>query len=245
MLRLRSNLVPIALAGMLVVFLAGCGSSSGGTSSEPGSTGAREEGGHGQLPPGKIRRSAPSSADKEIPTRFGRTVSLPYRSTVLYATAVAVTDPIGGRTARHADGRVIGVVVGIRNIGTSRWTGSPAALSRLAVSSADKPQRVVRSYGASSGPCPTPLIKSRAPVSSGRRSLPGGRTTFACVRFLVPKGENAILFKFATQASDYTPAGAADGGLYGVWALPGTLVDRCRYEPGPVKGHCAGRENDE
>jgi hypothetical protein len=224
--------VTLMLACFWALAIGGCGGSdSSNDSSEQ----------FGQLPPGKVPHAAPSNAHKEIPTRFGRTVSLPYRSTVLYAKAIDAIDPIGTDASGNGAKRIVGIVVGLRNIGTSDWTGSVARLSQLAVSSGDKPDGLARSFGASAGPCPGPLIQTHAPVSSRALTLAAGRTAFECVRFRLAAGENPILFKFAAQASDYT-LGAGSPGRYGVWALPGTLVEKCRFEPGTVKGRCHGLE---
>jgi hypothetical protein len=196
----------------------------------------------GQPPPGKVERAARSNAHKEIPTRFGRAVQLPYRSTVLLATAIRAAEPVPVRPSVGRGGRVVGVVVGIRNIGRTDWAGSVAALSKLAVSRRDKPERIVRSLGASEGPCPSVLIQTRASVTARPLVVRAGRTAFECVRFLVPRRDNPILFKVAAQASDYTRVAALHGRGYGVWALPGTLVEKCRYFPGTVKGRCHGLE---
>ena len=72
--------------------------------------------------------------------------------------------------------------------------------------------------------------------------MKAGRTAFECARFLVPQREQPILFKLAAQSSDYTLDASAHGRGYGVWALPGTLVEKCRFFPGTVKGRCHGLE---
>lgn len=221
------------LACLCALAIAGCGGSdSSSDSSEQ----------FGQLPPGRVPHAAPSNAHKEIPTRFGRAVSLPYRSTVLYAKAIDAVDPIETKPASGGGERVVGIVLGLRNIGTSDWAGSVARLSQLAVGSGDKPDGIARSFGASPGPCPSPLIQTHASVSGRALTLAAGRTAFECVRFRLAAGENPILFKFAAQISDYTLAAASEGRRYGVWALPGTLVEKCRFEPGTVKGRCHGLE---
>jgi hypothetical protein len=239
MLELRSVVrgkAGVVLGCACVAALAGCGTSN----SSPEST---EN--FSQAPPGRVPHAAPSNAHKEIPTRFGRTVSLPYRSTVIYAKAIGTAVPIEEAGGSNANGHTVGILLGLRNIGTSAWSGSVSRLSKLAVSRDDKPEGVIGSIGASTGPCPGPLIKSRAPVSDKPLSLPPDRTAFECVRFRLPQRENPILFKFAVQPSNYTLAAAEEGEQYGVWALPGTLVDRCRFEPGTVKGHCQGLEAGE
>jgi hypothetical protein len=213
--------------------LAGCGGSDQASQST---------GRFAQLPTGKVPHAAPSNAQKEIPTQFGRAVSLPYRSTVLFAKAIDVTDQPGKRSS---DKGGVGIVIGIRNIGTSAWSGSVSRLSRLAVGSADKPEDTARSFGASSGPCPGPLVQTHAPIADRPLTLAAGRTAFECVHFRLPRDENPILFKFAAQAGDYTLEAASKGQRYGVWALPGTLVEKCRFEPGAVKGRCQGLESDD
>jgi hypothetical protein len=192
-----------------------------------------------------VPHAAPSNAQKEIPTRFGRTVSLPYRATVIYAKAIDISDPIEEAGGSNAGGQTVGILLGLRNIGTSAWSGSVSRLSKLGTSPDDKPESVIDSIGASTGPCPGPLIKSRAPVSGKPLTLAPGRTAFECVRFQLPRRENPILFKFAAAADDYTLAAAENGSRYGVWAVPGTLVDKCRFEPGTVKGRCQGLEAGE
>src|SRR5262249_22146487 len=87
------------VAAVIALLAAGCG----GDSHRQTSTSSG-----GQLAPGKVPRAAKSNAHKEIPTRFNRAISLPYRSTTLLVTPVRVA-----RVGRGATG----VVVGIRNIG--------------------------------------------------------------------------------------------------------------------------------
>jgi len=228
----------VVLAGIALA-LPGCGGSDQPTQSAEGPAGDLR-----QLPPGKVPHAAPSNAHKEIPTRFGRAISLPYRSTVLYAMAIDAVDPLEEHTSGGT--RAVGVVLGLRNIGTSGWRGSVAGLSRLAVSPDGRPEDIVESFGSSAGPCPSPPVKSRAPVGNKPLSFPPGRTAFECVRFRLPRGENPILFKFATQEHDYTLAAEENGRVYAVWALPGTLVEKCRFEPSSApEGSCQGLEDDE
>jgi hypothetical protein len=188
--------------------------------------------------PGKVPRAAKSNAHKEIPTRFDRAVSLPFRSTVLLVTPVRVAD-LG-----HARGRV-GIVVGIRNIGSSAWSGAPAALSKLAISHRDAPERVIGGDAVSPGSCPSPLVPRHVPATRSSLQVAPGRTSFVCVRFSVPRGTHAVVYKFATQTRDYTDNPPAPGHGYGVWALPGTLIEACRFAPGTAKGKCHGLEADE
>jgi hypothetical protein len=226
--------IPLATAALLVAF-AGCGGKAHRDSSAAAS---------GVLAPGKVPRAAHSNPHKEIPTRFGRAVQLPYESTVLLVTAVRVANL--GHTRTHGERRrQVGVVVGIRNIGTTSWRGSPAGLSRLAVSRHDAPEDVIATEGASLGPCPAPLARTRAAVTRSSLELPPGRTSFVCVRFSLPPGISPILYKFAAQASDYVDDPPPPGHGYGVWVLPGTLVEACRFDPGSVRGRCHGLEEGE
>jgi hypothetical protein len=139
----------------------------------------------------------------------------------------------------------VGIVVGIRNIGNSDWTGSPTKLSRMGVGAGNRPEHNRAATGASEGPCPGPLIKSRAPVQTGPVTVSAQQTAFECVRFTLPRGVKPILYKFASQNGDYALRAAKAGRGYGVWALPGTLVEKCRYEPSQVRGRCHGLEVDE
>lgn len=225
-----------ALLAGVVLLAAGCGGSNGGTGSTESFS---------QAPPGRVPHAAPSNAHKEIPTQFQRAISLPYRSTVLYATAINVADPLESKPGGSGS-HVIGVLVGVRNVGTSPWRGSVAGLSRLAVGPGGKPEKVIRSFGSSAGPCPNTLVKSKAPVGDSPLSLGPERTAFECVRFRLHRGSDPILFKFAVQARDYTLAAEEEGRVYAVWALPGTLVEKCRFEPSAAgKGRCQGLEDDE
>jgi len=61
----------------------------------------------------------------------------------------------------------------------------------------------------------------------------------------MPPDTRGIVYKFATQTGDYTADPPPPGHGYGVWALPGTLVEACRFQPGRVKGRCHGLEADE
>jgi hypothetical protein len=88
-------------------------------------------------------------------------------------------------------------------------------------------------------------VGTRAPVTRSSLDVPPGRTAFICVRFSLPPRVNPILYKFATQASDYVAIPPPPGHGYGVWALPGTLVESCRFDPGSVKGRCHGIEEGE
>ena len=225
----------LALGCAVALSVAACGGS--GDKSSSSTTAA------GPLPAGKVAKAAASNPHKEIPTRFQRTVQLPYRNTVLYVTAIRASDPLPVRVTAH-DKRAVGVVVGIRNIGRTPWSGAIAPLSRLAVSNKNRPDRIVSATSSSAGPCPAALIKSRAPANNGAISVPPGRSVFACVRFLLPNREHPILYKFAARPVDYTllPIARDAGHGYGVWALPGTLVEKCRFEPSQVKGHCHGLE---
>jgi hypothetical protein len=112
------------------------------------------------------------------------------------------------------------------------------------VSDRNAPEGVINAVGSSAGPCPAPLIQARAPVTNKPIEVDPERTAFACVRFLVPRDENPILYKFAARRIDYTlyPLGRDKGHGYGVWALPGTLVEKCRFNPTQAKGHCHGLE---
>jgi hypothetical protein len=217
----------VPLAAALLAGLAGCG----------GAAHRHAAAKTGGLPaPGRVPRAAKSNAHKEIPTRFGRAVSLPFKSTVLLVTPI--------RVANLARGRV-GIVVGVRNIGSLAWSGPPAALSKLSISRGDAPGRVIAGDAVSVGPCPAPLAPRHVrSTRSSLRVLPG-RTSFFCVRFSMPRGLHPILYKFAAEASDYTANPPPPGHGYGVWALPGTLVEACRFEPGTVKGRCHGLEADE
>ena len=237
----------LACAAALVA--AGCGGDDG--SSKPDArtgspaSGRKTQTGGGEVPPGRVRRAARSNANREIPSRFGRAVQLPYRSTVLFVTPIKAfsLDRVAAREKGRR--RAVGIVVGIRNIGVTPWKGSPSGLSRLGVSAHERSERDVASRGASVGPCPQALIKSRRPVEKGSISVPAGRTVFECIRFLVPRGMKPILYKFASQSADWSVKAAEAGRGYGVWALPGTLVEKCRYEPSMVRGHCHGLEADE
>jgi hypothetical protein len=219
----------------LLAALAGCG--GGGHRDSTAATG-------GVLAPGKVPRAAKSNAHKEIPTRFGRAVRLPFQSTVLFVTPVRVVK-LGHTHAHGTRRRQIGVVVGIRNIGTASWSGSAAGLSKLAISREDAPEDVIGAKTASQGPCPAALVRTRAPATRSSLELAPGRTAFVCVRFSLPAAMNPILYKFAAQASDYVANPPPPGHGYGVWALPGTLVDACRFDPGSVKGRCHGLEEGE
>jgi hypothetical protein len=223
--------IPIAAAALLVA-LPGCGG-KGHTSS--GST-------NGAAAPGKVRRAAMSNPHKEIPTRFNRTVRLPFESTVLFVTAARVADL--GRARTHGKRRQVGIDVGIRNIGTTPWNGSPANLSKLAISRRDAPGDVITADSASPGPCPT-ASRTRAPATRSSVDVAPGATSMVCVRFSLPPRMNPILYKFAAQPSDYVTEPPPPGHGYGVWALPGTLVEACRFEPGTVKGRCSGLEEGE
>jgi hypothetical protein len=217
--------------------LAGAAAGCGGSGHHDTSTTAG-----GQLPPGKVPRASKSNAHKEIPTRFQRAISLPFKSTILLVTAVRVAR-LGHDRGRNGDR--VGIVVGLRNIGNVPWTGPPAALSKLAISREDAPQRAIGGEAASPGPCPSVVAPTRARATRSSVEVPSGRTAFFCVRFSLPRGTKAILYKFATQASDYTAIPPPPGHGYGVWALPGTLVESCRFAPGTVKGRCQGLEADE
>jgi hypothetical protein len=219
------RLVPVSAA--IAALAAGCGGTSHGTTTSSG----------GQPPPGKVPRAAKSNAHKEIPTRFNRAVSLPYRSTALLVTPVRVASLLRDR---------VGVVVGIRNIGPAAWSGAPAALSKLGISDRESaPERVIAGDAASPGPCPAPLAATRERATRAPVQVAPGRTAFFCVRFAMPRKTRGIVYKFATQAGDYTADPPPPGHGYGVWALPGTLVEACRFDPGSVKGRCHGLEADE
>jgi hypothetical protein len=227
----------LLVTGLLAALAAGCGSDA----HRPTTTAS------GSLPaPGKVPRAAKSNAHKEIPTRFDRAVSLPFRSTVLLVTPVRVADLGHRRTGdKHGAPDRVGVVVGIRNIGSLAWSGAPAALSKLAISHESSPERVIPGDAASPGPCPSPLVSPRVRATRSTVQVAPGRTSFFCVRFSVPSDTHVILYKFATQAGDYTADPPPPGHGYGVWALPGTLVEACRFAPGTVKGRCHGLEADE
>lgn len=227
--------IPFAVAFGLAI--SGCGDSEQPTTSAEG---------FGQLSPGKVRKAAASNAHKEIPTQFGRAISLPSFGTVIYAKAIDVVDPLAEARPNGKNAHEVGVLIGLRNIGTRGWTGSVAQLSRLAVGPDGKPEGVIDSLGSLAGPCPGPLIKTKAPVSDKPASLAAGRTAFECVRFRLQRHENPILFKFAVRANDYTLGAEQNGRGYAVWALPGTLVEKCRFEPSAVaEGRCQGLEDDE
>jgi hypothetical protein len=235
----RSSMGVQALVCAVAMASSGCGGSHGKAAAATTAT--------GEVPVGKVRRAAPSNPHKEIPTRFTRAVQLPYKSTVLLVTANHAVDPLPVRPRAPKDDRMVGVVLGIRNIGDISWSGRLAQLSRLALSTKNRPERVVKASNSSDGPCPDVLVQSHAAVTNAPVTARPGRTVFACVRFNVPRHEKAILFKFAAVPADFTayPLGPGQGHGYGVWALPGTLVEQCRFEPSLVKGHCHGLEADE
>ena len=227
----------LALGCAVALSVTACGGSGDKTSTSTTTSTAEP------LAAGKVAKAARSNPNKEIPTRFQRTVQLPYRNTVLYVTAIRASDPLPVRVTGH-DKRAVGVVVGIRNIGRTPWSGAIGPLSRLAVSDKNRPGRIVAATSSSAGPCPAALVQSRAPANNAAISVAPGRSVFACVRFLLPKKEHPILYKFAARNVDYTllPLSPDAGHGYGVWALPGTLVEKCRFEPSQVKGHCHGLE---
>jgi hypothetical protein len=215
----------LAAVALLAGLIAGCG----GAGHQATTTAS-----NGTLPPGKVERAAKSNAHKEIPTRFDRAVQLPFRSTVLLVTAL--------RVAKLGERRKLGIVVGIRNIGRTPWSGSPAGLSKLAISRRNAPERVIGATASSLGPCPAPLTQTRAPATRSALAVRPGNTSFVCVRFSLPGGFKPILYKFAAEAGDYVAKPPPPGHGYGVWALPGTLVEACRFAPGTQKGHCHGLE---
>jgi hypothetical protein len=215
----------LAAVALLAGLIAGCG----GAGHQATTTAS-----NGTLPPGKVERAAKSNAHKEIPTRFDRAVQLPFRSTVLLVTAL--------RVAKLGERRKLGIVVGIRNIGRTPWSGSPAGLSKLAISRHNAPERVIGATASSQGPCPAPLTPTHVRATRSAVDVQPGRTSFVCVRFSLPGGFKPILYKFAAQGRDYIANPPPPGHGYGVWALPGTLVEACRFAPGTQKGHCHGLE---
>jgi hypothetical protein len=152
----------------------------------------------------------------------------------------------GDPSAAGGGGRIAGILVGIRNEGSEGWTGVPSQIGRLAIGSGTTLQRTERALGADVGPCPAGGSRSEAPVSNEPLTVAGEGVAVVCFQFPLPAGQSPILFKFAPRASEYTLQAADEGGEYGVWALPGTVLEKCLYSPGDLtKDLCHEVEADE
>jgi hypothetical protein len=240
-------LAVLACAGGLA--LSGCGGSDQSNTSTAGAsagdvpTAARD---FVDAPNGKVPKGAPSSAAREIPTQFDRAASLPNGSTVLIVAALDATNGSGDPSAADGGGRTAGILVGIRNEGSVNWTGVPSQIGKLAIGSGTTPQRTERALGADVGPCPATGPQSDAPVSNEPLTVAAEGVAVVCFQFPLPAGQSPILFKFAPRASEYTLQAADEGGEYGVWALPGTVLEKCLYSPGDLtKDLCHEVEADE
>jgi hypothetical protein len=141
----------------------------------------------------------------------------------------------------------VGILVGIRNEGSVDWTGVPSQIAKLAIGSGTTPGRTERALGADPGSCPAGgSSQSGAQVSNEPQTVAGEGVAVLCFQFPLPAGKSPILFKFAARASDYTHRAADEGADYGVWALPGTVLEKCLYSPGDLtKNLCHGVEAGE
>jgi hypothetical protein len=240
-------LAVLGCAGSLA--LIGCGGSNQSNTSTAGASAgdvpaaARE---FVDAPSGKVPKGAPSSAAREIPTQFDRATSLPDGSTVLIVAALDATNGSGDPSAAGGGGRIAGILVGIRNEGNVDWTGVPSQIGKLAIGSGTTPERTERALGADPGSCLAGGSQSGAKAANEPLTVAGEGVAVVCFQFPLPAGQSPILFKFAPRASEYTHQAADEGGEYGVWALPGTVLEKCLYSPGDLtRDLCHQVEADE
>lgn len=181
--------------------------------------------------PGGVPRAAPSNAHKEIPTKFGRAVQIRAGSTFFMVTATK----FNGNLRTTGSGEDVQVEVTFSNIGSDAWSGDVTRSAQLLaeLSNGNKKRDVL-------------LAPSRfcgAESTSGLRLSVAPKTTkYSCLQFKLPADASLELFKFSFDPKNFARVNPKPGNGYGVWALPGTLTEACRFAPSTVKGKCRGLE---
>jgi hypothetical protein len=217
--RTASIAVSIAAAALAA---AGCGSDAPTISQDPA------------IHPGGVPRAAPSNAYKEIPTKFGRAVQMKAGTTFMLVTPTEFE----GSLLTHDAGEQASVKIKFSNIGANAWSGDVTPLAQLLaeLTEGSKKRDVLLqpsgACGSSGGSPPKLTVQPKS-------------TEMLCLRFEVPKNASLELFKFGFDPQNFKRVNPNPGNRYGVWALPGTLTEACRFAPGTVKGKCEGLEAGE